>query len=273
LRWYIEVQKLLEAMEMATATSWIQKRPEVCGGDACIRNTRITVWGLVESRKLGMSDAEILKSIQGLTPADLEAAWEYYGQHTAEIDQALWENYAAMIDAGAPIPTWLLVRGRQLGLADDRIRAAFEPALSQSRLDSAWTEYERDPGPIDEIIRHQAEIWSFMALLYADEDFDYRVVEELRRTGHDVLTVQEAGQQGGDDQQVLTFAIGASRAVLTFNRRHFMRLHRRVPSHRGIIICTKDADSVGLAARIHQTLSTTAILDNQLVRITRPPIP
>ncbi|MBY0527748.1 MAG: DUF433 domain-containing protein [Gemmataceae bacterium] len=33
---------------MATDTtkeSWVQKTPNVCGGDACIRNTRITVWG------------------------------------------------------------------------------------------------------------------------------------------------------------------------------------------------------------------------------------
>ena len=31
-----------------------------------------------------------------------------------------------------------------------------------------------------------------MARPYADEDFDYPIVEELRRLGHDVLTVREA---------------------------------------------------------------------------------
>jgi hypothetical protein len=39
---------------MATDTtkdkSWVQKTPGVCGGRACIRNTRITVWGLVNFR-------------------------------------------------------------------------------------------------------------------------------------------------------------------------------------------------------------------------------
>ena len=35
-----------------------------------------------------------------------------------------------------------------------------------------------------------------MASFYADEDFDYPVVVELRQLGHDVLTVQEAGQKG-----------------------------------------------------------------------------
>jgi hypothetical protein len=32
-----------------------------------------------------------------------------------------------------------------------------------------------------------------MARLYADEDFDFSVVVELRRLGHDVLTIQEDG--------------------------------------------------------------------------------
>ena len=43
-----------------------------------------------------------------------------------------------------------------------------------------------------------------MARLYADEDFPLPVVEELRRLGHDVLTVQEAGRanQGIDDATV-----------------------------------------------------------------------
>lgn len=75
--------------EMETAKSWIQKTPGVCGGDACIRDTRITVHGLVEWRQLGLSDTEILESIQGLTPVDLEAAWAYYAQHRDEIDETI----------------------------------------------------------------------------------------------------------------------------------------------------------------------------------------
>ena len=73
-------------------TSWVQKTPNVCGGDACIRNTRITVWGLVNYRRLGMPDAELLPSIVGLTPADLSVAWDYYEDHREEIDQNIREN-------------------------------------------------------------------------------------------------------------------------------------------------------------------------------------
>lgn len=81
---------------MATDTtkkkSWIQKTPGVCGGDACIRNTRITVWGLVLSRRLGASDASILENIVGLTPDDLKAAGDYYRQNPGEIDEAIRVN-------------------------------------------------------------------------------------------------------------------------------------------------------------------------------------
>jgi uncharacterized protein (DUF433 family) len=83
---------------MATDTtnkSWVQKTPNVCGGEPCIRNTRITVSGLVEWRRLGLSDARILEIIQGLTPEDLAAAWDYYRDHQAEIDDAIRLNNEA----------------------------------------------------------------------------------------------------------------------------------------------------------------------------------
>ncbi|HQY93633.1 MAG: DUF5615 family PIN-like protein [Caldilinea sp.] len=35
-----------------------------------------------------------------------------------------------------------------------------------------------------------------MARLYANENFPYAVVQELRRLGNDVLTVAEAGNAG-----------------------------------------------------------------------------
>jgi predicted nuclease of predicted toxin-antitoxin system len=112
-----------------------------------------------------------------------------------------------------------------------------------------------------------------MASFYADEDFDYPVVVELRQIGHDVLTVQEAGQKGQKDPVVLAFASAQGRAVLTYNRRHFIRLHRQTPSHGGIVICTRDKDFVALAGRIHQAVAKSPSLANQLLRIYRPSVP
>lgn len=83
---------------MATDTtqkqSWIKKTPGVCGGRACIRNTRITVWGLVNAHRLGASNEQILQNIVGLTPDDLHAASDYYREHPAEIDEDIRDNEA-----------------------------------------------------------------------------------------------------------------------------------------------------------------------------------
>jgi len=77
---------------MSTLTDHITKTPNVCGGRACIRGTRITVWGLVAYRRLGLADAEILRAVQGLTLADLRAGLEYAAAHAEEIDRDIREN-------------------------------------------------------------------------------------------------------------------------------------------------------------------------------------
>lgn len=83
------------ATDTTTKKSWVQKTPVVCGGDACIRRTRITVNGLVHYRQLGCTDAEILAMIQGLAEDDLAIAWDYYAHHPEEIEQAIRENEEA----------------------------------------------------------------------------------------------------------------------------------------------------------------------------------
>ena len=80
---------------LRTNKSWIQKTPGVCGGQAFIRKSRITVWGLVKWRRLGLSDAEIMKRTEGLTPEDLDAAWTYWRQSPKELDEAINENEKA----------------------------------------------------------------------------------------------------------------------------------------------------------------------------------
>lgn len=74
---------------MSVETSRIEKHPGVCGGAARIRATRHTVYGLVQWKRLGLSDERILQHHPDLTPADLEAAWAYYEAHRAEIDDAI----------------------------------------------------------------------------------------------------------------------------------------------------------------------------------------
>ena len=83
------------AKDTTTKKSWVQSTPNLCGGDACIRNTRITVHGLVHYRQLGLSDERILEAIQGLTRDDLVAAWDYYARHREEIEDAIRLNEEA----------------------------------------------------------------------------------------------------------------------------------------------------------------------------------
>jgi predicted nuclease of predicted toxin-antitoxin system len=113
-----------------------------------------------------------------------------------------------------------------------------------------------------------------MASLYSNENFPKRVVEELRRLGHDVLTSYEAGRanQKIPDDQVLEYAISQNRAVLTLNRVDFIRLHQQAPgAHAGIIVCTRDdANPQAFAERIHAALSIHSDPAGQLIRIVRP---
>lgn len=80
---------------MSIMTSWISKKPDRCGGDACVRETRIPVWVLVEWRRLGRHDAWILDGYPTLTQQDLYAAWAYYAEHGEEIDEAIRSNAEA----------------------------------------------------------------------------------------------------------------------------------------------------------------------------------
>ena len=79
---------------MATTTNRITKNADICGGDACLRGHRIPVWVLVNYRRLGGSDAQILHDYPSLTPDELDDAWEYAAAHPDEIDRAIRENEA-----------------------------------------------------------------------------------------------------------------------------------------------------------------------------------
>jgi uncharacterized protein (DUF433 family) len=75
--------------EPRQASSWIEKTPGVCGGEARIRRTRIPVWLLVEWRREGLPDSQLLDAYPSLTPADLALAWEYYEHNRQEIEEVL----------------------------------------------------------------------------------------------------------------------------------------------------------------------------------------
>lgn len=110
-----------------------------------------------------------------------------------------------------------------------------------------------------------------MARLYANENFPVEVVERLRALGHDVLTTHDVGKsnQSIEDDAVLRFAVETDRCVLTINRKDFMRLHRVVAEHAGIIVCTKNRDYTAFADRIDEAIRQSGVLAGQLIRVVR----
>ena len=120
---------------MMPTTSWISTRPGRCGGDACVRETRVPVWALVERRREGRTDEQILGDLPDITSEDLAVAWKYAEDHGQEIERSLWQNEACMVEnANTDEIHRLIRRGVQFGFSDEAIREAFYPALSREDL-------------------------------------------------------------------------------------------------------------------------------------------
>ena len=70
----------------------IQKTPGVCGGRACIGNTRIPVWTLISFLQQGATDEEMIQAYPALTVDHLNLVREYYEAHRIEIDRDIREQ-------------------------------------------------------------------------------------------------------------------------------------------------------------------------------------
>jgi uncharacterized protein (DUF433 family) len=73
------------ARDLGEAFPGIESNPQVCGGEPCIVRTRVPVWLLVQAKRLGTSEAELLRSYPTLRAEDLANAWAYARAHPEEI--------------------------------------------------------------------------------------------------------------------------------------------------------------------------------------------
>jgi uncharacterized protein (DUF433 family) len=73
----------------------IESTPGVQGGDPCIVRTRIPVWLLEQSRRLGITEAELLLDYPTLRAEDLVNAWAYVRAHRDEIDRQIEDQESA----------------------------------------------------------------------------------------------------------------------------------------------------------------------------------
>ncbi|MCP4347009.1 MAG: DUF433 domain-containing protein [Desulfobacterales bacterium] len=83
------------ARDLGDAFPGIDSIPGVCGGEPCIVRTRIPVWVLVQARKMGTGEADLLRCYPTLRAEDLANAWAYYRVHRNEIEQQILENEGA----------------------------------------------------------------------------------------------------------------------------------------------------------------------------------
>lgn len=73
----------------------IETSDDVCGGEPRIVRTRIPVWLLEQARRLGTSEADLLRSYPTLRAEDLVAAWHYADLHKDSIDEQIRQNEEA----------------------------------------------------------------------------------------------------------------------------------------------------------------------------------
>ena|SRR5207249_4321208 len=92
-----EKAQLLQAVvrDIGDAAPGIESTPGVAGGSACIVRTRIPVWVLEQTRRLGATEADLLQAYPSLRAEDLVNAWAYARVHRDEIDREIEENESA----------------------------------------------------------------------------------------------------------------------------------------------------------------------------------
>ena len=104
-----ETEKLLSRMtrgEKAQVLQWVARdlgdafpgidtNPGICGNEPCIVRTRIPVWILVQARRLGKSEGDLLQAYPTLRAEDLANGWAYARSHMEEIERQIRENEEA----------------------------------------------------------------------------------------------------------------------------------------------------------------------------------
>jgi uncharacterized protein (DUF433 family) len=79
-------------MSIDSEPSNIESNSDVMGGVPCIKDTRIPVWLLEQARRLGTSEADLLRDYPTLTVQNLVDAWNFVRSNSAEIDAQIEAN-------------------------------------------------------------------------------------------------------------------------------------------------------------------------------------
>ncbi len=85
----------LTVRDLGDAFPGVESLAGVCGGEPCIVRTRIPVWLLEQARRLGTSEADLLRAYPTLRADDLANAWAYVRSHSGEITAQIRANEEA----------------------------------------------------------------------------------------------------------------------------------------------------------------------------------
>ncbi len=81
--------------ELGDAFPGIDSDSLVSGGDPCVVRTRIPVWLLVQLRRQGTTEADLLRNYPVLRSEDLTSAWAFARAHPTDIEAQIAEHEAA----------------------------------------------------------------------------------------------------------------------------------------------------------------------------------
>lgn len=109
-----------------------------------------------------------------------------------------------------------------------------------------------------------------MIRLYLDEDVHKQVALALRLRGYDVVSVHELENWNLSDEDQLIFATQSERAIFTFNRGDFAKLHQNwlsASKHHSGIITSKQLNLSDTIQRLNKFLyaKKTEEVKNQLI--------
>ena len=100
--------------------------------------------------------------------------------------------------------------------------------------------------------------------LYLDENIHGSLLAQLRRRGIDVVAPMEVDMLAKSDEQQLAYAAANQRAILTFNVRHFERVHADFlmagHEHWGVLLSTEEHVGV-LVHRLLRLVNTLSAED------------
>ena len=105
--------------------------------------------------------------------------------------------------------------------------------------------------------------------LYLDADVHPKIASVLREREFDSISAQEVEREKISDEDQLDFSISQSRAILTYNTKHFTKLHKDYmdvgKEHCGIVVSPQHP--IGTSLRKLMNLMTTLSAEEMINRL------